>query len=70
MAKTIYFKFISQDYNNLLVNYFEIDKIQELITRKYWQLTFYYNIKAYVKDCNIYLTFKAIYHKYYRDLKS
>lgn len=65
-----YSKTISRYHNNLLASYFEIKKIWKLVTRKYFWSTFYWDIKAYIKGCDICLTLKIVYHKSYRDLYS
>ena len=51
---------INRYHNDLLVGYFDIKKIQKLVTRKYYWKTIYYNIKVYIRGYNIYLTFKAV----------
>lgn len=50
-SKIIYSKLISHDHNNLLKGYFEIDKILELIARKYYGLIFHCIVKIYVNIC-------------------
>lgn len=44
--------------------------MHEFITRKYFCLTFRCNIKAYVKNYNIYLSSKAVCHKLYGNFQS
>ena len=68
IPKIIYFELISCHQNDLLARYFEIDKIQKLIAKKYYKLTFYHNIKIYIKDYNVSLTSKAVCHKLCKDL--
>lgn len=63
-------KLINHHHNNLLAGYFGIDKVQELITKKYYQLTFHYNIEIYIRRCNMCLVFKTIYYKSYGNLQS
>lgn len=68
IPKMIYFKLISQYHNNPLVDYFEINKNKKFIAKKYYWPFFDYNIKAYIKDYNIYLASKVVRYKSYRDL--
>ena len=60
---------ISQHHDNLLVGYFGIKKIRELIVRKYYWPTLRHNVETYVKSCDICLTSKTIRHKPYGDLQ-
>lgn len=53
-----------------MTNYFEIEKIWEIITKKYYLSTFYWIIEFYMKDCDLYLIWKTIYHKSYGKLIS
>lgn len=69
ILKIIYSKLINCHHNDLLERHFGINKIQELIIRKYYWPTFRYNMKSYVKGCNVYLASKTIYHKPYGDLQ-
>ena len=55
-------------YNNPLVGYFGIEKMQELIARKYYLLILQKDVKVYIKSYNIYLASKAVQHKLYGDL--
>lgn len=57
-------------YDNLLANYFEIEKSWELIIKNYYLSTFCPDVKSYEKDCNIYLASKTIHYKLYRDFYS
>ena len=41
-------KFLSRYYNDLLINYLEVEKTCKIIAKKYSKLIFYYNIKKYV----------------------
>ena len=68
ISEIIYSKLISYHHNNLLVKHFEIDKIQELIIRKYFWLTFCHNIKTDIRGCDICLAYKALCYKFNRDL--
>lgn len=62
-------KLISCHYIDLLVGYFEIDKIQELVAKKYHWPIFYHNIKIYVRGYDVCLASKTVCYKSYRDLK-
>lgn len=61
---------IDEYYNNLLASHFKIDKTCELVARKYYWPIFHYDVKVYIKDCDICLALKAVCHKLYRDLQS
>lgn len=52
-----------------MAEYDGINKIQKFIARKYFWPTFFWDSKAYMKSCNIYLTFKIIYYILYGDFK-
>ena len=68
MPEIIWIKLINRHYNNLLAGYFDIKKIQKLITQKYYWSMFYHDIKDYIKEYNIYLALKVVQHKSYKDL--
>lgn len=68
IPKIIYTKLISQYHNKLLASPFGIIKPQKLVNQKYYWLTFCYNIKAYIKGYNVYLTSKAMKYKLYENL--
>ena len=44
--------------------------MQKLVTRKYYWLTLRHDVKDYVKESNVCLALKAIWHKLYGDLQS
>ena len=69
MLKIVCFKLISNDYDDLLVRHFGIDKTQELISQKYYWPNLRKGIKTYVQGYNVCLASKTIYHKPYRDLQ-
>lgn len=60
---------VSWHYNKSSTGYFEIKKTGELVAGKYYEPIFYYNIKAYIKGCDIYLASKIIRRKLYEDLQ-
>lgn len=70
LSKIIRTQIINKHHNDLLTDVFKIEKTQELITQKYYWLTLQANIEAYVKRCNVCVTFKAIRNKLYGDLQS
>lgn len=61
---------ISWYYEDSLAGHFGFNKIWELIAWKYYWLSFWKDVKAYVKGCNICLASKTIRHKLYSDLQS
>ena len=70
VPKVIWTEIISQYHNKPLVNHFGINKIKDLVGRKYYWPSFQRDIEAYVKGCDIYLGLKAVRHKPYNDLQS
>ena len=60
---------ISRHHNNLLVGYFGIEKIQELITRKYYWETLYHDVKVYIRSCDVYIISQVVKHKPYSNLQ-
>lgn len=67
ILEIICFELISCYHNDLLVGYYGNDKTQELITRRFDWSIFYYNMEIYLRECNIYLTSKAICYKPYEN---
>lgn len=63
-------KIFKRYHNNLLASHFSIKKTSKLLARKYYWLTFYYNIQTYTNSYDICLLFKAIKHKLYRNFWS
>ena len=63
-------KFISRHHNNPLAGHFVIEKIRELIARKYYWTTLCHDVEDYMKGCNVCLTLKVVRHKPYGDLQS
>lgn len=46
-------KLISRHHNNLLAGHFGIEKIQEFVARTYYWPTLCYDVKDYVKGCDV-----------------
>lgn len=69
ISEVIQTQLISRHHNDPLAGHFEIDKIQELITRKYYWPTLPRNVESYVKGCDIYLASKSVRYKPYSDLQ-
>ena len=61
---------IRKYHDNLLAGHFEIEKIQDLFSRKYYWPTLHHDVKDYVKGYNICRALKAVCHKLYKDLQS
>ena len=59
---------ISHHHNNLLADYFGIEKTYKLLAIKYYLPTLHHNVKAYVKCCDMCLALKTVCHKFYSDL--
>ena len=70
MPKAIQIKLISCHYNDPLVGHFGIEKIQELIARKYYRTMFWHNVKPYVKGYDVCLALKTVRYKPYSDFQS
>lgn len=68
MPKIICFKITSYYHNDLLINSFQIKKTKELVVGKYFKLTFYQDIEAYIKGCNVCLASKIVCYKPYKYL--
>ena len=66
----IRYELINCHHDDLLARYFGIDKIRELVGRKYYWSSLKKDIKSCVRGCNICLTSKTIRHKPYEDLQS
>ena len=50
--------------------HFVIKKTCKLLAQKYFWPFLRYDVKAYVKVCDVYLTSKAVEHKPYNDFQS
>ena len=61
---------ISRHHNNPLAGHFGINKIRELIARKYYWPTLHRNVETYIKGCNICLASKAVWYKPYGNLQT
>ena len=70
VSKAIYIKLISFYYNNPLADHIDIEKTYDLLEKKYYRPTFWYNIKVYIKSFNIYLVSKIARYKFYNDFQS
>lgn len=69
ILKVTRIELISCHHNDFLAGNFEIDKTYELITKKYYWLSLHGDVEAYIKGCDICLTFKTIRHKFYDNLQ-
>ena len=69
IPEIIKIELISRHYDDPLANYFGIEKTQEVVARKYYWETLCYDVKVYVKDCDIYLVSKTVRHKSYGNLQ-
>ena len=55
--------------DNPLAGHFGIEKTRELIARKYYWPTLHRDVKDYVRECDVCLASKAVWHKPYSDLQ-
>ena len=53
VPKTIWMKLITRYHNNLVVDYFGIEKTYKLLVSKYYWPLLRYNVEAYVKGCDV-----------------
>ena len=70
VPEVIWTELISRHHNNFLAGHFGINKIKDLIGRKYYWPSLWKDIEAYVKGCDVCLGSKAVRHKPYGDLQS
>lgn len=61
---------INKHHENLIAGHFRFKKTRKLSIRKYFRETLKYNIKIYLKSCDVYLVLKIVKNKPYRDLQS
>ena len=61
---------INCHHDDLLVRYFGIDKIRELVGRKYYWPSLKKDVKNYLRGCDVCLASKAVRYKPYEDLQS
>ncbi len=69
VPKVIRLELISRHYDDSLTGHFGIEKTSKLIARKYYWLTLWQNVEAYVKGCDVCLASKVVCHKPYGDLQ-
>ena len=70
VPKAILTEIINRYHNDLLVEDFGIDKIKDLVGRKYYWPSLQKDIEAYIKGCDICLDSITVKHKPYGDLQS
>ena len=70
VPEIIWTKLISWHHDDPLAGHFGINKIRELIGRKYYWPSLKKDIEAYVKGYNVCLALKAVKHKPYGDLQA
>ncbi len=70
MPEIVRIELISRHHDDPLAGYFRINKTQDLIARKYYWLTLYRNIKAYLTGCDVCLAFKSVKYKPHDELRS
>lgn len=69
-SETICSKIINYYHNNLLVGYFGIINIKNLVTKKYFWPNFCQDVKVYVKGYDFCVTLKAEYYKSDKNFQS
>ena len=70
MLKIVCFELISKHHDDLLAGHFRIDKMRDLIGRKYYWPSYKRDVEAYVRGCVVCLVSKAVRDKLYGDLQS
>ena len=70
VPEAIRMELLNWHHDDLLAGHFGIEKIRELLAKKYYCPTLRPNVKAYVKGCDVCLALKAVKHKPYGDLQS
>ena len=60
---------ISRHHDDLPASHFVIEKTQELVARKYYRETLRYNVKVYIRGCDVCLASKVVKHKFYKNLQ-
>ena len=70
VPKAIQTELISRYHDDPLAGHFGNKKTCKLLTQKYHWPTFCFDVKAYVKGCNVCLASKAVCYKPYDDLQS
>ena len=63
-------KLMKIHHNNSYADHFKINKITDLLQRKYYWQNLFKNMKKYVKTCNVCLHMKISHHKFYSELVS
>lgn len=67
IPEIICLKLINSYHDDPLARHFGINKTQKLIAKKYYLEILRCDVEAFMKGCNIYLTFKVVRHKPYGD---
>ena len=69
VPKIIQTELIRRHYNNPLAGHYGIKKTHKLVAQKYYWPLFCQDANDYVKECDICLALKTIWHKLYSDLQ-
>ena len=70
VLEAIQTKLISWHHNDFLAGHCDINKIKNLVRRKYYLASLRKDIEVYIKSCDIYLGSNIVRHKPYGDLPS
>ena len=68
VPEIIYSEVMNRHHNDLFAGHFGIDKIRELVDRKYCWLSLRKDVENYFRGYDVYLTLKTVRHKLYGDL--
>ena len=70
VSEIIQIELISRHHNDPLESHFGIEKTQELFSWKYYWPTLHRDVEDYMRECDVCLASKAVWHKPYGDLQS
>ena len=69
IPEIIRIELISRHHDDQLVGHFGIEKMQELVTKKYHWEALRHDIEVYIRRCDVCLASKVVRHKTYRNLQ-
>ena len=68
ILEIIRFEVISNHHDDFLAKHFGINKIKELVGRKYYWPSLRRDVQSYIQGCNVCLALKAVRYKPYGNL--
>ncbi len=70
IPKVICLELINRHHDNLFVGHFGIEKIWNLIAKKYYWPILQRDVEAYIKGCDVCFALKIVCHKPYNNFQS